>query len=88
MGGQNGKGGTHFWQARTALDLPPWEEGGGGGETQGHPPTHRLTNTKENIREKISDAFGAGKITLPLNITNPLLDCWPNPNPWGGGGPM
>ena len=38
------KGGTHFWQAPTALDLPPR----GAQEAPTHSPTdqHRLTNTK------------------------------------------
>ena len=30
-----------------------YPHGGGGVEPKRHPPTHRLTNTKENIRENI-----------------------------------
>ena len=41
-------GGTHFGQGPTALDLPPR---GGGAQLKRHPPTHRLTNTKENMSE-------------------------------------
>ena len=43
------RGGTHFWQAPTALDLPPR-----GAQLKKHPPIHQLTNRRENIREKPS----------------------------------
>ena len=66
------RGGTHFWQAPTALGLPPW--GGGGAQLKRHPPTHQLTNT--SMWEKISGAFGARNVALPLK---PPTHSW-----WGG----
>ena len=43
------------------------------------PPTHRLTNTRENIRGKVCGAFSAGNIALPLKTTScpppPLGGC-------------
>ena len=47
--GRMREGGTHFWQAPTALDLPPHK---GGAQLKRHPPTHRLTNAKEKLMEK------------------------------------
>ena len=59
------RGCNHFWQAPTALDLPP---GGGGGQLKRHPPTHRLTNTNENIKDKIFRRVG---ILLPFGRIMP-----------------
>ena len=44
--GRMKRGGTHFWQAPTALDLPPR-----GAQLARHPPTHRHTNRRKNNRK-------------------------------------
>ena len=59
----------------------PRRGGGGGAQLKRHPPTHRLTNTQENIREKNSSASGARNMALPLKTTNPLPTLGPG---WGG----
>ena len=68
VGGTMRRAGTHCWQAPTALDLPPG--GGGGAQLKRHPPTHRLTNTRENMRGKLSSTMN---VALPLKTTNQLL---------------
>ena len=45
------RGGTHFWQAPTAL--PTFPHRGERAQLKRHPSTHRLTNIKKNTREKI-----------------------------------
>ena len=59
------RGGTHFWQAPTALELPPR----GGVQLKRHPrPTHSLTDQhKGQYRgKKICGGFGARNTAPPL----------------------
>ena len=79
-GGEGDEKGRHPLLAGIHNTLPT-PTGGRGAQLKRHPPTHQLTNTSENMKEKISGAFHTRNIALPLKTTNPLLP--PPPPPWG-----